>query len=251
MAGQLQNHQVVGMRLLEFPDNSVVNHARRLAGLWQDVFVTGAVLGVNASDQPLSYFPDIYNEDWFFFAHLAARRQLPHVGEATQAEYDPFAGPARARQEEFGDVLAEGLYALIGGERSDVPFPEMLRGATQRYWEHFIEARHDVLSETSSRLHGYLAQDGGDDRLRSAIRALDAAAEQLTRITPDLCVDFLEAWQLDLADWQRATSGANDVGSTLLAMDYLEMADWTMAEFGNADVSLAHVPHRPLSLTGA
>ena len=52
----------------QHPDNSVVCHARRLAGRFQDVFVSGAVLGVHCNSLPLSFFPDIYNEDWFFFA---------------------------------------------------------------------------------------------------------------------------------------------------------------------------------------
>jgi hypothetical protein len=68
LAGQLDDHQVAGMIVRRFPDNSVVCHARRLAGLTQDVFVTGAVLGVHCNSLPLSFFPDIYNEDWFFFA---------------------------------------------------------------------------------------------------------------------------------------------------------------------------------------
>ena len=86
------------MVVREFPDNSVVCHARRLAGLAQDVFVTGAVLGVHCNSLPLSFFPDIYNEDWFFFAKEAAARKLPRVGHARQAEYDPFASPDRARR---------------------------------------------------------------------------------------------------------------------------------------------------------
>ena len=98
----------------QHPDNSVVCHARRLAGMSQDVFVTGAVLGVHCNNLPLSFFPDIYNEDWFFFAEEAAPRRLPRVGRARQLEYDPFANPDRARREEFGDLLAEGLYALFG-----------------------------------------------------------------------------------------------------------------------------------------
>ena len=52
----------------------------------------------------------------------AAARKLPRVGHAKQAEYDPFANPDRARREEFGDLLAEGLYALMGGEDPSVPF---------------------------------------------------------------------------------------------------------------------------------
>ena len=79
------------MTCRDFPDNSVFCHARRLARLPQDVFITGAVLGVNCSDLPLPFFPDIYNEDWFFFAEAAAYRRLTKVGEAQQAEYDPYA----------------------------------------------------------------------------------------------------------------------------------------------------------------
>ena len=97
LAGQLETHQVAGMVVRRFPDNSVVCHARRLAGLTQDVFVSGAVLGVHCNSLPLSLFPDIYNEDWFFFAKEAARRRLPRVGHAVQEQYEPFADPQRAR----------------------------------------------------------------------------------------------------------------------------------------------------------
>ena len=60
LAAQLDMHQVTGMLVREHPDNSVVCHARRLAGLAQDVFVTGAVLGVHSNSLPLAFFPDIY-----------------------------------------------------------------------------------------------------------------------------------------------------------------------------------------------
>jgi hypothetical protein len=60
--GQLDRHQVAGMHVRHFPDNSVVCHARRLAGFAQDVFVTGAALGVHCNSLPLSFFPDIYKQ---------------------------------------------------------------------------------------------------------------------------------------------------------------------------------------------
>ena len=49
LAGQLDRYQVAGMIVRQHPDNSVVCHARRDAGLWQDVFLTGAVLGVHCN----------------------------------------------------------------------------------------------------------------------------------------------------------------------------------------------------------
>ena len=68
ISSQLDSHQVTGLISRLFPDNSVVCHANRLSGQGQDIFVTGAALGVNCAEDPLDFFPDVYNEDWFFFA---------------------------------------------------------------------------------------------------------------------------------------------------------------------------------------
>jgi hypothetical protein len=238
LAAYLEQHQVAGMQVRRYPDNSVVCHARRLAGFGQDVFVTGAVLGVHCNSLPLSFFPDIYNEDWFFFAKEAAARSLPQVGEAKQTEYDPFATPDRARQEEFGDLLAEGLYALIGEEDPSVPFDEQLRAATEAYWSRFIEARRHVLVQTTTRLFGFLDRNWHDGRVSSALASLAAAEGQLDHtITADLCVRFLAAWQEDLYEWQRFSTCVNNVGSTREAMDFLQLKTWTLVDFGGAPVN--------------
>jgi hypothetical protein len=203
LAAQLDRHQVAGMIVRKHPDNSVVCHARRDAGLQQDVFLTGAALGVHCNSLPLSFFPDIYNEDWFFFAPEAAGRQLPGVGYATQPEYDPYASAKRARCEELGDLLAEGLYALIAEEHWSLPFGEQLRVATRAYWSRFIEARRQVLTETKTLLVGCLDRKCDTRRASSAIASLKAAESQLDKITADLCVNFISAWREDLADWQK------------------------------------------------
>jgi hypothetical protein len=234
LAGQLDDHQVAGMIVRRFPDNSVVCHARRLAGVQQDVFLTGAVLGVHCNNLPLSFFPDIYNEDWFFFADEAALRRLPRVGNATQAEYDPFASPDRARWEEFGDLLAEGLYALIGQD-PNVSFDEQLHGATSAYWSRFIDARSEVISEAKTTL----ARFGDPDEngyVSSALDSLAASESQLETITADLCVNFLAAWREDRQEWQRFSTGVNNVGSTREAMDFLELKTWMLTEFGDVPV---------------
>jgi len=244
LAGQLDRYQVAGMRAGDFPDNSVVCHARRLAEFWQDVFITGAVLGVHCGDLPLSYFPDIYNEDWFFFAEDAAARQLPRVGEAKQAEYDPFASLDRARREEFGDLLAEGLYALIGDEDPTMPFDDQLRGATRRYWERFMDARRHVIGETRAALECFRHQNTNTERISNALASLAAAETQLNSvITPELCVDFLQAWRDDLDDWQRFTNRVSNVGSTREAMDFLELNNWRWAEFGASLVESQTLPN--------
>ena len=233
LAGQLDAHQVAGMVVEKHPDNSVVCHARRLAGMRQDVFITGAVLGVHCNSLPLSFFPDVYNEDWFFFAKEAAARSCPGWERPGSWNTTPLQVPDRARREEFGDLLAEGLYALFGDASPDMSLYEQLRGATGPFWRRFIEARQDVLTETRTALGRLSCQDPGNDGLSAAYYALGAAESQLGMVTPDLCLNFLEAWQDDLSEWQRFSSGVNNVGSVLQAMDFLELKDWAMVEFGD------------------
>jgi hypothetical protein len=84
IAHALDSRQIAGLACRDFPDNSVLCQARRLAGLPQDAFVTGAAVGVNCNDQPLPFFPDVYNEDWFFFSPLAARREIAHGGRTCE-----------------------------------------------------------------------------------------------------------------------------------------------------------------------
>jgi hypothetical protein len=237
LAGQLDRHDVAGMIVRKFPDNSVVCHARREAGLSQDVFLTGAVLGVHCNSLPLSFFPDIYNEDWFFFAREAASRELRGVGEASQLTYNPYAKPDRARREEFGDLLAEGLFALLGQADPSARFRDQVRAATAAYWSRFIDARHEVITETTRLLSNALGRKGDNGRGLAALASLAAARNQLDHmITADDCVNFVDAWQGDLEDWQRFSSRINNVGSTRDAMEFLQLDTWTRAEFGDPAV---------------
>jgi hypothetical protein len=250
LAGQLDDYHVAGMVVRDYPDNSVVCHARRLALLPQDVFVTGAVLGVHCDNRPLSFFPDIYNEDWFFFAREAAAHKLPHAGHARQAEYQPFASTERARQEEFGDVLAEGLYALIGAEDPSVPIEKQLRTAKSPYWSQFIQARREVLKQIETRLLSLLDHDG-DGRMYCALASVAAARNQLEQtVSADLCVNFVDAWRRDLSDWQKFSNCLGNVGSIREAMDFLELDTWTLVKFaaGVVDSETATIDYEPAAL---
>ena len=229
LAAQLERHLTAGMVVRKHPDNSVVCHARRLAGFDQDVFVSGAVLGVRCSDLPLSFFPDVYNEDWFFFAKEAAAHRLPQGGLAVQLPYDPFASPTRARHEEFGDLLAEGLFALFGEQGLGGSMDATLKGTTEGYWRQVIEARFDVLEETAGRLKASSGVDRMGRKVNAALESLDAAQHQLVEtISPALCVDFVAAWQDDRADWQAYTSGISTVDRTHDALDLLQLPNWEM-----------------------
>ncbi len=234
LSDQLDNHQIVGMMCTDFPDNSVFCHARRLARLRQEVFVTGAVLGVNCSDLPLPFFPDIYNEDWFFFADAVAHRRLTNVGEARQAPYDPFT-PRRARHEEFGDLLAEGLYLLLEDihrtarlRRPGDFFPEIVKLASERYWSTFIDVRRQELAETRSRLYEFIMRDNWSDSVLTAIKSLDAADDlyQSNAITAPRCEEFLHAWVRDMSRWNAIFSRTGNLGNVADAMDWLGIGEW-------------------------
>ena len=185
-AAGLDHFAAVGMRAHSFPDNSIACHARRAAGAEQDVFVSGAALVVcePATD---SFFPDIYNEDWLFLAPHLDRREVATIGSVVQTKYDPFANPDRAGAQEFGDVLAEGL---IGHLHTAPLYPVPSPG----YWSRFLDARAQVLAGAYEGCHAV-----GDVR---ALAALESARNALDGMTPKELVEYVEAWQEDLASWR-------------------------------------------------
>ena len=204
----LGQYRSAGMRVEKFPDNSVVCHARRQTGDEQDVFVTGSVLAVNC-ESPFSFFPEIYNEDWLFFYDDVRTGQLGSSGRlATQLPYDPFANPRRARQQEFGDVLAEGLYALLHKGAG----PEH---ATSLYWNEFIDARLSLLVKLKKR-----AESSGRNDM---CRALDSAITSLIFVQPQMCEDYIRTWRDDLSRWHRALPGVPRVGSIDAALRTLDL----------------------------
>ena len=188
-------YRTAGMSVKEYPDNSVVCHARREVGEYQGVFVSGSVLAVDCG-APFDFFPDLYNEDWLFFYRDAAEGRLATPGSlAEQLPYDPFADPQRAASQEFGDVIAEGLYALLhrglGAEAAD-----------EEYWKRFLADRNRVLDDVGRRLSAQRSTMRPE--LRAKInRATSAAQQVLWRVTAKMCAEYVAAWQRDLGRWDK------------------------------------------------
>jgi hypothetical protein len=185
-----QQYYSAGMLATEYPDNSVVCHARRAIGEFQDVFVSGSVLAVDCTVS-FAFFPDIYNEDWLFFYRDVADGRLGSSGHtATQLRYDPFANPQRAAGQEFGDVIAEGLYALLeeglGAEH-----------ATAERWRQFLADRKRILDGI------ILKSDTAPLHMREEMRqAVSTARDCLGEIRPDMCEDYVQRWRGDLGRWE-------------------------------------------------
>ena len=230
----LDTHDGVGLHIDGYPDNSVVCHANREIGEEQDTFIGGGALAVPA-DRIDSFFPEIYNEDWFFLLGETMLRRVSQVGLALQKPYDPFADPDRARREEFGDVLAEGLFALLddGGKIDE---------ADRAYWRAFIASRQGLIRRIRARI------DPSTVRNEQILQSLAASYGRLQFIWPETCVAYIQAWQRDRERWRRFMSGvrpirrrAGEREPILVALDRLGLPAIHCGDFGvrNDDASSA------------
>lgn len=190
--GLLDEHPVVGLANAGMPDNSVVCHALREVGAKQDVFIGGGALVVGEAAFS-SFFPNIYNEDWFFLLDGLRMRSSAITGTAFQYDYDPYNDPRRARGEELGDTLAEGVFALLDNGGG---LPE----ADEAYWAEFLVGRRRLISSIITKV----AESGIEAAQRARmVAALKASIGRSHLITPALCVGYLKAWQTDCVRWRK------------------------------------------------
>jgi hypothetical protein len=187
--GLLDRFDAVGLENSGFPDNSVVCHARRETGSRQGQFVGVGGLAVSPR-RTRSFFPKIYNQDWFFLIGESQPPRVAMTGTMFQKKYDPFVDPDRARSEEFGDSLAEGLYWLL-----DHHLP--LDMADTVHWRDFLHRRVRFIDDLLGRLDHHF--DG--KALQKRLRALEAARRTCSLIEPEFCVDYLNSWRADLESW--------------------------------------------------
>jgi hypothetical protein len=214
LAAALEDHSVSALIPMWFPDNSVACHAHRLGGGKQGVFASASGIGVRCDRNDLAFFPNIYNEDWFFFADEAASHRIAKVGESHQRRYDPFDDPRRAVLEEFGDLLAEGLYA-----RLDIN--EGIWDVDIGYWQDFIMRRLEFHQRVMEAL-GHVSAPYRDEAARAA-RSIRAAQDQLSKITPGLCQKFARFWRDDLERWRQYLADLPLLESQTAAFKYLDV----------------------------
>ena len=218
LAAGLNDHNVSVLIPNQYPDNSVACHARRLGGGEQDKFASAGGMGVRCDREDLAFFPNIYNEDWFFFSEDAASHKITQVGVSRQRKYNPYKDPERAVKEEFGDLLAEGLYARLDVHQD-------ISGVDAAYWEEFRESRRDFLEQVAESLTRKLGSDDLDEeearQIPDAQVSIRAARRQLERIDPEVCQKFIDLWQADLAEWRRYLTKLPHMESIESALDHL------------------------------
>jgi len=129
-----------------------------------------------SSSTPRRYrrsFREIYNEDWFFLLDGERLGPVAVSGSANQDWYDPY-DEKRARHEEFGDCLAEGVYWLLdkGSSVSDADEP---------FWTEYLRIRLEFIDDVAARVK--LSKEPLEKKHRM-IDALDAARAPLRAHQP-------------------------------------------------------------------
>lgn len=190
-AALTDRYACVGLSVDGYPDNSVVCHAYRLAGGPQDSFIGGGALAVRAG-ATTSFFPDIYNEDWFFLLDGTGLLPTAVTGRVIQKPYNPFARDERARTEEFGDCLAEGLFWLLDEGRS-------LEDADATYWDGWLRRRVGFIEDVMAMV-GQMKDAPDRSRMLSS---LSAARGRCLFIKPTWCAEYIHAWKADRVRWRR------------------------------------------------
>ena len=216
--GALGRLRAAGWTSRHFPDNSVVCHANRLSGAWQDTFVSASALAIQV-EGCLPFFPPVYNEDWLFLYPWVARAAVAWAGDVRQIPYDPFLDPARAAGQEFGDVLGEGLFHLLHERQS-------LRVAcSNAYWAAVIDARRLLLDRIEWRLERTAFRDGRVGPASPALRSLARSRCRLESIAPETLADYVEAWRGDLHAWNGRLARLPRLGSLPEALDHLGLSE--------------------------
>lgn len=210
-AGLLAEFPVVGLDNKGFADNSVVCHANRDTGGRQGTFI-GAGAMLFHGDRATSFFPHIYNEDWFFLLDDDRLTPCAVHGQFKQDVFNPYGDRDRAASQEFGDCLAEGLFALLDDNKS-------LADAGVEFWADFLASRETFISTAQSRLDE--ATGIHPVRRIQIANSLDAAYDSLELIEPEFCVEYMDAWRRDSRTWRKWIEGLPRDLSVADALSYL------------------------------
>lgn len=230
-AGLLDTYNAVGLYIGGYPDNSVVCHAYRLIGGYQESFIGGGALAVETT-RNRSFFPDIYNEDWFYLLDPEKGLQpLARTGKVIQSPYEPFR-EERARMEELGDVLAEGIFWLLDQDRT-------LADADSKHWRSYLAKRRKFIEYILRNIDKARVEPAERARMAAALRA---SLGRLARIEPEWCETYLRAWTTDRAAWERHISNISRA-SGLRYMPSTEDAIRVLSKKGRP--ALSHVIKEP------
>ena len=178
----LSRSSIVGFYVDNFPDTSAVGHVKYAVGVWHWPFLSGSCLFLRI-DEPLGPFPSIYNEDWIFMAPEIAKCQVSSMGSIWQEPYDPFRDKCIGAFQEPGEIIADGLFALLAARQFERRFESSV-------WDRLLTMRQSLLRELARRTYD-----------SSQYLIVDRALHSCERIGADDCVDFIRECEHDRLLW--------------------------------------------------
>jgi hypothetical protein len=179
----------------------------------QEQFIGAGAMAV-APTRTRSFFPANYNDDWFYLLGDAQPPRVAVTGSMRQKKFDPFAKVERARGEEFGDCLAEGLFWLL-----DDQLP--LARADREYWQSFLVRRARFIERLLGRVERVIEDADLQARM---VASLNAARDISAEITADLCTEYVRRWRSDLDSWQQVIDDTPTGLGVDRALDYLGLS---------------------------
>lgn len=220
----------------DYPDHSVVVGAyRELYGEANiDTYLSSQALLLSLEDGLLSFYPQIYNEDWLFiFPYVLKHGRATWSGSAKQREYNRFVRQ-RAKNEEAGDLVAEGLMRLavdIAGNPGDRTYEELLDALAERadkvFWEKEVLHRAVFIRELLLRNSRQLFRPKRL-RIRSSLRmALRTLVGDDTHggLDSERIASWVKAWVDDLKRWRDVKVEPTADGSVAAALHELGAQD--------------------------
>jgi hypothetical protein len=181
----LSRWRLAGYFVDDFPDTSVVGHIERSVGEPVLPFLSGSCLFIR-TDVEAPFFPPLYNEDWIFMAPHIELQAVCSLGVVQQEFYDPFSSLAASTFQEPGEIIADGLFALLAARRySDRLSPSVWATliSQRRAWLRILAGRSNELTHVAS-IHRALA------------RGAELSAED--------CVRFLSEYECDVVKWKQS-----------------------------------------------
>lgn len=184
----LESNNISGCLVEGFADTSVIGHIEQKYGEPYFPFLSGNFLFINPSKAE-SFFPLIYNEDWLFMVPSINQNKVSAVDVIFQKSYDPFDDICRIKLQEFGEVIAEGIFELISQSRFEDRYSE-------QFWNEYLNYRKSYVEEL-------LLQ--ADKKYVPFIKESLMISEKIKAIH---CIEFIRDWEEDILTFKKIISNA-------------------------------------------